>query len=559
MRKLSNEDFIVKAIKVHGNHYDYSKVNYVNAKTKITIICPIHGEFEQLPYSHLNGSGCPFCYGSFKSTDIDFIKKSNKVHNNKYDYSKVNYINNNTKVIIICPEHGEFEQKPSNHIMGQGCPKCKSKKNKERQTKTNKKFIEESINVHGDFYDYSKTVYVNSLTKVCIICPEHGEFWQTPSAHINNKQGCPICGRLKASASLRLTQEDFLNKSKIVHGDKYDYSQAKYIDYYTPVKILCSKHGEFYQTPDSHLQGKGCKMCGSTFSNGENEIRNFLINNIGIDNFSISDRNIIKPYELDFLIPNKNIAIEFNGIKWHSDEYKDKLYHLNKTKECIKKGVKLIHVFEDEFYNSKDIVFNKLLHILGIQNDLPKIYGRKCIIKKIDKISSESFLNMFHIQGYASSTLHYGAYYNNELIAVMSFKKINKNTNNWELTRFASDYNYICCGVGGKLFKHFIREHSPKYIKSFADRRWTVDEENNIYCQLGFKFDGYTKPDYRYVVNGIIKRQHKFNFRKEKLLKKYPDILNASMTEDEMTKKLGYYKIYDCGLIRYVWRDNLLK
>ena len=134
----------------------------------------------------------------------------------------------------------------------------------------------------------------------------------------------------------------------------------------------------------------------------------------------------------------------------------------------------------------------------------------------------------------------------------MTFKKIGKGyENEWELTRFASNYNYVCQGVGGKLFKYFIKENDPYLIKSFADRRWTIDEENNIYTQLRFKFDGYTKPDYKYIISN--KRYHKFNFRKQILLKKYPDILNENMTEREMTKKLGYYRIYDCGLIRYVW------
>ena len=193
---------------------------------------------------------------------------------------------------------------------------------------------------------------------------------------------------------------------------------------------------------------------------------------------------------------------------------------------------------------------------MGIQQNLPRIYGRKCSIRQIDKNEAEIFLTKYHIQGYDPSTLQYGAFYENKLIAVMSFLQNKKNANEWELTRFASDYNYICCGVGGKLFKHFIKEINPESIKSFADRRWTVDEENNIYCQLGFKFDGYTPPDYKYYNPKIdrYKRFHKFGFRKRILLKKYPDILTPEMTETEMVMKLGYDRIWDCGLIRYVWK-----
>ena len=560
MKKLTTEDFIKKAKQVHGDKYDYSKVEYINSNTKVCIICPEHGEFYQTPNSHLSGGGCTSCVIFQKKyilTTEDFIKKAKQVHGDKYDYSKVDYINNNTKVCITCPKHGDFFMVPKNHVYcKQGCPICKLDKNKIMLTKTTYDFVTESKKIHNNKYDYSKVEYINSHIKVCIICPEHGEFWQTPSAHINNKQGCPICGRLKVNNSLKLTTEDFIKKAKQIHGDKYDYSKVEYDNYNTQVIIICPIHGEFWQTPDSHLQGKGCKMCGITFSKGEDEIRNFLIENIGKDNFVIGNRKLIKPFELDFYIQSKNVAIEFNGIKWHSEKYKEKTYHLQKTNLCKEKGIKLIHIFEDEFHNSKEIVLNKIAHILGIQQNLPKIYGRKCKIKQINKNDTELFLTTFHIQGYVSSTVHYGAYYEDKLIAVMSFKQLVKNENKWELTRFASDYNYICCGIGGKLFKHFIKEHNPLSVKSFADRRWTVDEENNVYIQLGFKFDKYTPPDYKYVINGTIQRYHKFGFRKKILLRKYSNKLNENMSEKEMCDLLNIHRIYDCGLIRYVWNKN---
>ena len=137
----------------------------------------------------------------------------------------------------------------------------------------------------------------------------------------------------------------------------------------------------------------------------------------------------------------------------------------------------------------------------------------------------------------------------------MTFKQEKRGTNKWELTRFASNYNYVCQGVGGKLFKYFIRNYNPQEVKSFADRRWTVDEENNIYIQLGFKFGKYIPPDYRYYKrNGDYKRIHKFNFRKQILHKKYD--LPLTMTETEMTEKLDFLKIYDCGLIKYIWNKE---
>jgi G:T-mismatch repair DNA endonuclease (very short patch repair protein) len=300
-------------------------------------------------------------------------------------------------------------------------------------------------------------------------------------------------------------------------------------------------------------------MCPSRHSKPELEIKKFILGN-GIE--CRTDRKILKGKEIDIYIPDKNIGIEYNGNLYHTEWFggKSRQYHLNKTKLCKQKGRKLIHIFEDEFYNTKEIALNKIAHILGIQQSLPRIYGRKCTIRQIDKNEAEIFLTKYHIQGFDPSTVHYGAFYKDELIAVMSFLKSKKEVTEWELTRFASNYNYICCGVGGKLFKHFIKEYNPNSVKSFADRRWTVDEENNVYIKLGFEFDGYTKPDYKYYNSTIdkYKRFHKFGFRKQVLLKKYPDILNENMTETEMVKKLGYDRIWDCGLIRYIWKNETI-
>lgn len=352
---------------------------------------------------------------------------------------------------------------------------------------------------------------------------------------------CAICGKKLA----RINDK---------HLRKHGMTRLEYIKKYGP-NVYSKKHYEKLVIISNKMNLALENRNDIFTSKPEQEILTFIQNN-GLE--CKKNRKILNGKELDIFVPTKQCAIEFNGNKFHTEWFgsKTRQYHLNKTKLCKEKNVKLIHIFEDEFHNSKEIVFNKIAHILGIQQDLPKIYGRKCFIKEVDKCHANTFLEKFHIQGYVSSTIHYGAFYQNELIAVMSFKT--ENNGRWELTRFASDYNYICCGVGGKLFKHFIREYNPESVKSFADRRWTVDEENNIYIQLGFEFDGYTPPDYKYYNPKVDRYQrfHKFGFRKQVLLKKYPNILTPEMTETEMAKKLGYDRIWDCGLIRYVWKNK---
>jgi hypothetical protein len=211
-QKMTKNDFINKAIQKHGNKYDYSLVNYVNRKTKVKIICPIHGEFEQTPGKHIFGQSCSKCSKKYMDTDF-FIEKSKEVHNNRYDYSLVDFVNNKTKLKIICHIHGEFKQLSNDHLNGFGCSKCSK-----RYMDTNL-FIEKSTKIHDNKYNYSLVNYINTKTKVKIICPIHGEFEQTPNSHINNK-GCLSCFESKGEKEIRMYLKDnninFISQYKFI-------------------------------------------------------------------------------------------------------------------------------------------------------------------------------------------------------------------------------------------------------------------------------------------------------------------------------------------------------
>lgn len=189
-------------------HYDYSKVNYINARTKVCIICPIHGEFWQTPTGHLIGRGCEKCGCTSQSkarrfTKEMWVEKAKKVHGDRYDYSKVEYVNSQTPIIITCQIHGDFKMRPNDHLRGQNCPKCKKTLLREKLSMTTNEFIERARAVHGDKYDYSKVNYINNRTEVCIICPKHGEFWQTPVKHLQGNN-CPKCNSSKLEEKIRL-------------------------------------------------------------------------------------------------------------------------------------------------------------------------------------------------------------------------------------------------------------------------------------------------------------------------------------------------------------------
>jgi len=223
--------FISKAIKLHGNKYDYSKVVYVNAKQKIIIICKTHGEFEQTPSNHLSNFNCQKCSNNLKLNTQTFIEKAKKIHGNKYDYSKVEYINTNKKVIIICREHGDFLQIPDFHINRKcGCPKCSF------SCKTDTfEFIQKSKKVHSNKYDYSKVQYINNYTNLIIICKKHGEFTQQPYVHLLS-HGCPSC--------INKTEFKFYNKIKELYPEIKRQYKAEWCKnkFYLPFDFAIEKY-----------------------------------------------------------------------------------------------------------------------------------------------------------------------------------------------------------------------------------------------------------------------------------------------------------------------------
>jgi len=252
--RATKDQFIEKSRKVHCDRYDYSKVEYVNSKSKVTIICKIHGEFLQVPSDHyLSGCGCQECDTTKRLTTELFIQKSNVYHNNKYDYSKSIYGKNNyVKVVIICPHHGEFAQTPWAHMRGQGCPDCCN-----NQRSTTKEFIEKSNLKHNNLYDYSLVKYKTKKDKVIIICPNHGRFDQKAYVHLQG-HGCSICNNSKLEIHLR----KLLLKNKIEFTQNKRYNDCRNVlplpfDFHlTSQDILIECDGIQHRKPIDHFGGK---------------------------------------------------------------------------------------------------------------------------------------------------------------------------------------------------------------------------------------------------------------------------------------------------------------
>ena len=210
--------------------------------------------------------------GSLLTKEI-FIERANVVHDSTFDYSLVEYINITTKVKIICPEHGVFEQNPKGHLNGNCCPKCGNNIRSNNSRKNNDYFIEKSKKIHKNKYDYSLVNYHDNKTNVKIICPDHGVFEQLPNSHLNG-HGCFKCGYVEKANNTKRTTSQFIEKSKKIHNNKYDYSLVDYINIKSKVKIICPVHGVFEQRTDAHLNGHGCLKCVKTIITTED----FIIN-----------------------------------------------------------------------------------------------------------------------------------------------------------------------------------------------------------------------------------------------------------------------------------------
>ena len=327
-----------------------------------------------------------------------------------------------------------------------------------------------------------------------------------------------------------------------------------YVNAFHKTKFKCLTCGYVYIVDWNTIQqGYLCPKCyprNDGTSRQEKEIYDFLKNLSEDLDIILNDNKTISPKQLDIYIPSKKIAIEFDGLYWHSEIHgKNRRYHLEKTNNCLKKGIQLIHIFEDEWIFQKEIVKARLKQILGF-SDGKRTHARKCIVREINSPEKNKFLEKYHIQGKDISTIKLGAFYENELVAVMTFSKGNRSKGSkpivgvWELNRFCTNYKYHIPGIASKLLTYFKRNYEWKEIFSYADRRWSV---GNVYEKLGFQFITITKPNYWYLDKNF-KRIHRFGLRKRQHEPK-------NITEWELRRKEGYDRIWDCGHLKYVMKN----
>lgn len=480
----------------------------------------------------------------------------------KYDYSKTVFKGSRSEVQIHCNVCGtDFMQQARKHLEGQGCRNCRNEGFRKAYQLGKDDFIKRAQGVHGGKYNYSKVQYKSTRDPVCIVCPEHGEFWQAPMNHLNG-QGCKKCyheGKF-------LSKEEVLKRCKDVHGDFYDYSLVEYKGYSEKVDITCPKHGVFSQSMADHLYGKGCPKCVHHISSQEIECFEF-IKQFCPDAVQ-SDRTVLEGKELDIYIPSKHLAVEINGIYWHNDKQKDKRYHFNKFVACKEKGVRLIQITDYE-WNKDRVKFEKLLkHAMGVDSGR-RVNARQCEVVELAASECKDFYNTYHPQGHASNPVNMALKTKDgEIVAIMSFG-FGKTTRGagrvsgaseavWELSRFAT--SCVVRGGASRLFKAFVRGYNPKQVRSFSMNDWF---SGGVYEALGFTPE-YVAPDYRvfHPKNGLRPKPHWQRRNIPKRLEEIgredinfnPDKSIDPRTEFQIEDLAGALRIWDSGKIRWTWR-----
>lgn len=578
--RLTTEEFIERAREKHGDTYDYSRSKYTTSKKKVTIGCREHGEFSQVAREHLRGSGCPRCVGKGK-TSRDVVEEFREVHGERYDYSQVEYRGALTPVTIICPEHGEFSQTPNSHSGGSGCPECAGTS----RYMTTTLFIEKAKAIHGDRYDYSKTVYVDTHTPVTIIDPYLGEFTQKPANHLQGHG---------PAVNKRLTTEEFIKRAREVHGNYFDYSKVIYRDMHTLVSIIDPNKGEFEITPNHHLLGIGYtegllrgrigRVTEEIFLERSNEVHSGLydyskvdfvdsttkvlildpeygdefwqspvahmrgqgnprrvhqtslphrkllewLNGLGI-NYLSNDRTELDGQEIDILIGK--LGIEINGVYWHSSLFLDKDYHQNKYLLARGKGIELLQFYDLEILGKWDIVTSMISSKLGI---IPRrIPARKTTVRELTTAEYKSFMEANHLQGGINSGIRYGLVHGGELVAAVG---VTLRRGVLVLDRFATRTHTQVVGGFSKLLSQLprgvLRTHSANRYSSGA-----------VYGKHGFS--RVSEYPYTLAFTDFKEIYSREKFQKSRLTK-MPGY-DKSKTAEEILEENKIYALYAAG------------
>lgn len=482
--------------------------------------------------------------------DFAYLTSVYKGNNIILPYDSV--LRRSDKVLMECPVHGNFYQAISSVLAGNGCQKCYFDSKRGKLKYTSKDWITSAEQVHNKFYSYSKSEFTGVGNKVTITCPVHGDFEQAANVHLNG-HGCRKCSVDRMVKDRSYDTEKFKEVAISKHNGKYNYDNSIFTGIRDKVTITCPEHGDFEQIAYYHTYGNGCPTCGiekTTYKSlPEFEIIEF-IRSLGISNIKHGSRML--GFELDIFLPDKNIGIEYNGLYWHSSKSIETdilcaTYHLSKTEECNNNGIRLFHVFENEWLDpvKKEIWKSVIRNALGLSK---KIYARKCEIKELSNKVAIEFCDKNHLQGGVNSSIAYGLFFKDALVSVITAGNSRYLKNSTEILRFCNKLDTTVVGGFSKLLSS-LEKRTNRSILSYANRRWS---NGNLYTRTGFVLKNISGPCYFYL-DKKFNIYHRSSFTKKNVLRQFPGSVGSEVS---IMYENGYRRIWDCGNFVFIKERN---
>jgi hypothetical protein len=466
---------------------------------------------------------------------------------------------------FACPEHGLLEQDLYNHLAGKGCLACKELKVLKtlrepvvrqpakiaaaKPHKVDEEALKSSIALAGKYNYLGMEVGTTDYNRVRLHCPKHGEFSQPIASHYKGG-GCMACFREQHPAKISRDLPEFTQAARLIHGDKYEYLAVDLgggLGSNAAALIICKVHGEFAQAKSDHLRGYGCAECSTGRSDTGNSLCEFVESlKLPTKREAYIDGTWLR---LDIAIPSKNLGVELHGLYWHSSKFKSSSYHRDKHKLAADSGVRILHIFEDEWLNRRKAVESLIIQAVGI-GTFERVFARCCTVSVVPTSVANSFFNLHHVQGATASSYYWGLDFAGKLLAVIgiAFRETCRgsqtSSETIEITRYATS----CQVVGGfsKLLSAVLKQN-PSTVKvvTFSDDRLFTGK---MYASIGFKPVAKLRPDYFYVKNG--RRVHKCKLQKSRI-KSSGLVYQEGMTELQLTELNGYHRVYDCGKTRW--------
>lgn len=542
---------------------DASQLVYSSSK-KIWWVCTRGHEYNRSIKSRVvDGAGCPYCVGSQVLPGFNDVLSLLPDTVDPWDFEKND--KDPTRILStsakkawwVCDLGHSYSRSIYLHInRGWRCPYCSNQKllpgYNDIASKAPHLVSEWDYNKNDDLPENVKYVSGKKFWWVCKTCGSG--FHNSPEKRINRGQGCPYCGGCKTMSGLN----DFATKHPHLLSD-WDYDKNNVLPdelsskSHTRVWWRCDKNHSWQASPNDRARDKkngkgptGCPTCNANVSLRENDLFEYIVSILSEEIEVLQNTRVLtKPREIDIYIPDKKVAIEFNGLYWHTENKgRDRRFHHDKWKKCKEQGVQLITVWEDDWRLKEEVVKSMIAHKLGVGCE-KRVYARETKLHEIGHKEASEFLSNNHIQGKCNGTVRYGLFYNGDLVAVSVWRK-------YQDILYLDRYATSCTVVGGmgKMLKYgklYAEEHGLSKIITFADHEVS---DGSLYETLGFTRDNELSPDYKYVVDG--QRKHKFGYRLKRF-KNDPDLLyQEGLTEKQLADLNGLDRVWDCGKSRYV-------